>query len=223
MSDSEAVAKRQRRVSRDEETSSQEAMTDGQHQQQQQATASHTAHSIDLEAFAQCFSQVPVVVAYVFSFVSLHLVAALPQRLWRHVGCQITQLVMDTYDTAERHFWCGLSFADAFEWGRRLTRLRSIVVKYPPGLRIPKGIPERRHDDDLDIPLPLMRDKIVTALVEGHSDGRRATAATASGQQASTTLESIEISEGEETIIFDEVEGRDIRTAGQAAGGRRAA
>ncbi|CEM01767.1 unnamed protein product [Vitrella brassicaformis CCMP3155] len=119
---SESASKRQRQTVEGEEhgldDGHHEAVmdTDGrQQQQQQEATASHTTHTIDLEAFAQRFSQIPVVVAYVFSFVSLHLVAALPQRLWRHVGCQITQLVMDTYDTAERRFWCGLSFADAFE------------------------------------------------------------------------------------------------------------
>ncbi|CEM39416.1 unnamed protein product [Vitrella brassicaformis CCMP3155] len=183
--------------------------TDGQQQQQQQ----QATHSIDLEAFAQQFSQVPVVVAYVFSFVSLHLVAALPQRLWRHVGCQITQLVMDTHHTAERRFWCGLSFADAFEWGRRLKQLKSIVSKYPKSLRILSETPGRRPYAYNHRTLSPVIDKIVTALVEGHSDGRRAAAATAVGRQGRSTLESIDISECESTIIVDEAEGRDIRAA----------
>ncbi|CEM27235.1 unnamed protein product [Vitrella brassicaformis CCMP3155] len=187
--------------------------TDQQQQQQQQATASHTTHSIDLEAFAQQFSQVPVVVAYVFSFVSLHLVAALPQRLWRHVGCQITQLVMDTHDTAEWRFWCGLSFADAFEWGRRLTRLNSIVVKCPRSLRIPSETAGLFYYDNYDTVLSSVKKEIVTALVEGHIDGLRAAAATAAGRQAPTTLESIEIIKGESTITIDEAEGRGIRAA----------
>ncbi|CEM13088.1 unnamed protein product [Vitrella brassicaformis CCMP3155] len=174
--------------------------TDGQ--QQQQATASQTTHSLDLEAFAQRFSQIPVVVAYVFSFLSLHLVAALPQRLWGHVGCQITQLVMDTHDTAERRFWYGLSFADAFEWGRRLTRLITIVVKLPSEFRI----------------LSLVIEKTVTALVEGHSEGRRGAAATATGQQGPTTLESIDISKCSKwTITIDEDENRVIRAAEREA------
>ncbi|CEM39408.1 unnamed protein product [Vitrella brassicaformis CCMP3155] len=197
---SEPAPKRQRLAAEGEEDDSNDGHheavmdTDGEQQQQQQATASHATHSIDLEAFAQSFSQIPVVVAYVFSFVSLHLVAALPQRLWRHVGCQITRLVMDTYDTAERRFWCGLSFADAFEWGRRLTRLRSIVVKYPIELAVPS-------DFDFFTLSPVI-EKIVTALVEGHSDGRRGAAATATGLQGPTTLESIDISKGESTIIW---------------------
>ncbi|CEM39409.1 unnamed protein product [Vitrella brassicaformis CCMP3155] len=214
---SESASKRQRRSAEREEDDSndghQEAVmdTDGQQQQQQQqpaATASHTTHSIDLEAFAQQFSQIPVVVANVFSFVSLHLVAALPQRLWCHVGCQITQLVMDTHDTAERRFWCGLSFADAFEWGRRLTRLRSIVVKYPWTLTLPG---RQRHTYEYRNLSPVI-EKLVTALVEGHSEGRRGAAATAAGQPAPTTLESIDISEGS-IITGDKAEGRDIRAA----------
>ncbi|CEM38510.1 unnamed protein product [Vitrella brassicaformis CCMP3155] len=152
-------------------------------QQQQQVAPSKVTHRIDLEAFAQRFSQIPVVVAYVFSFLSLHWVAALPQRLWRPVGSQITHLVMNAYDTAERRFWCGLSFGDAFEWGRRLTRLRSIVVKYPTGLRFPSGTPDGR--------------KIATALVEGHIEGQRAAAAAATGQQARSTLKSLEFSSSE--------------------------
>ncbi|CEL91720.1 unnamed protein product [Vitrella brassicaformis CCMP3155] len=59
------------------------------------------SHSVDVGAFAQRFSQIPVIIGCVFSFLSLHLVAALPQRLWRHVCAQITHLVMDTYNTAE--------------------------------------------------------------------------------------------------------------------------
>ncbi|CEM01742.1 unnamed protein product [Vitrella brassicaformis CCMP3155] len=179
-------------------------------QQEEEEEEEEVTHSIDLEAFAQRFSQIPVVVAYVFSFVSLHLVAALPQRLWRHVGCQITQLVTDTHDTAERRFWCGLSFSDAFEWGRRLTRLKSIVVKYPPSLvvRHHHGFSCDYHSLSL-----LISNKIVTALVEGHSEGRRAAAATATGRQAPTTLESIDISEGGSDIIVEEAEGRDIRAA----------
>ncbi|CEM01756.1 unnamed protein product [Vitrella brassicaformis CCMP3155] len=212
---SESASKRQRRAEREEDDAHEEAMmdTDGP-QHQQQATASHATHSIGLQAFAQHFSHIrntqPVVVAYVFSFVSLHLVAALPQRLWRHVGCQITQLVMDTYDTAERRFWCGLSFADAFEWGRQLTRLKSIVVKHPRNLFISRGPPAF-----IDyIPLSPVIHKVVTASVEGHSEGRRAEAATAAGQLGRGTLESIEYGEsGGSTVIVDEDEYRDIRAA----------
>ncbi|CEL91704.1 unnamed protein product [Vitrella brassicaformis CCMP3155] len=220
---SESASKRQRRAAAeraedDSEDGHDEAMMDTnslqQQKQQKQATPSH---SIDLEAFAQRFSQIPVVVAYVFSFVSLHLVAALPQRPWRHVGCQITHLVMDAYDTAERRFWCGLSFSDVFEWGRRLTGLESIVVRCPFVFHLPGR---------LSLPVPVtsyglparIDDKIVTALVEGHSEGRRAaaaTAATAAGQQAPTTLESIEFSKFDSTIVVDEAEGRDIIAAEQ--------
>ncbi|CEM01743.1 unnamed protein product [Vitrella brassicaformis CCMP3155] len=207
MSDSEAVAKRQRRVGGEEETSSEEAMPDGPHQQQP-ATASHVPHSIDLEAFAQRFSHIPVVVAYVFSFVSLHLVAALPQRLWRHVGCQITLLVMDTHDTAERRFWCGLSFSDAFEWGRRLTRLMSIVARYPSFFAIPRDGPAMRRKS----PECLMHilSSVVPMVVEGHCEGQRAAAA-AAGQPAGGTLESIEYSEFNTAIAIDDDESRELQ------------
>ncbi|CEM39410.1 unnamed protein product [Vitrella brassicaformis CCMP3155] len=218
---SESASKRQRQTAEGEEDDSNdrdhEAVmdTDGQQQQQQQqqATASHATHTIDLEAFAHRFSQIPVVVGYVFSFVSLHLVAALPQRLWRHVGCQITQLVMDTYDTAERRFWCGLSFSDAFEWGRRLTRLRSIVAKYPKNLNILRETRSGHVYHHVHSLSPVIG-KFVTALVEGHSEGRRGALATATGQQAPTTLESIDISEGS-IISADEAEGREIKAADQ--------
>ncbi|CEM39361.1 unnamed protein product [Vitrella brassicaformis CCMP3155] len=148
---SESASKRQRRAAEGEEHGNEEAMVDadGQHQQHQQHQQATPSYSIDLEAFAHHFGQIPVVVAYVFSFVSLHLVAALPQRLWRHVGCQITQLVMDTYDTAERRFWCGLSFADAFEWGRKLTRLRSIMARYPSHRAIPTAVRHVRYPSGL--------------------------------------------------------------------------
>ncbi|CEL91699.1 unnamed protein product [Vitrella brassicaformis CCMP3155] len=212
---SESAPKRQRRAAEAEEDELKdghdEAMMDTDSPQQQQATPSHT---IDLEAFAQQFRQIPVVVAYVFSFLSLHLVAALPQRLWRHVGCQITRLVMDTHDTAERRFWCGLSFSDAFEWGQWLTRLKSIVNRYPFALLIPGGTPVRRYARETHS-LPYMRDKIVTALVEGHSEGRRAAAATATGQQAGSTLESIEFSKFDSSVTVDEAEGRTFRAAEQ--------
>ncbi|CEM39365.1 unnamed protein product [Vitrella brassicaformis CCMP3155] len=227
---SESASKRQRRpAAGGEEHGNEDAMVDADGQQQQQATASH---SIDLEAFAHHFGQIPVVVAYVFSFVSLHLVAALPQRLWRHVGCQITQLVMDTHDAAERRFWCGLSFAEAFEWGRRLTRLKSIVVRYPNGLRVAYAPLAERVSQWLermlvDIlvrrapdyrTLPRVIDKIVTALVEGHSDAPRATAAAAGQTEpAGGTLESIEYSNGGSIIVVDEAEGREIRAAEQLA------
>ncbi|CEM08762.1 unnamed protein product [Vitrella brassicaformis CCMP3155] len=190
---------------------------DQQQQQQQQAAASQVTHSVDLEAFAQRCSQLPVVVAYVFSFVSLHLVAALPQRLWRHVGCQITQLVMDTYDTAERRFWCGLSFNDALEWGRRLKRLSSIVVEYPMCLHVPTVTPAGRlsANDSLTL-LPRMSNKVVTALVEGHIQGRRAAAAAAAAatrQPAGSTLNSIDISRKECSITVEKDEYRNIRAA----------
>ncbi|CEM39418.1 unnamed protein product [Vitrella brassicaformis CCMP3155] len=85
------------------------------------------------------------------------------------------------------------------------------LFKSPPGLYIPRGIPGRTYDY-----MPLSRlviKKIITALVEGHSDGRRAAAATAAGRQAPTTLESIDISDGESPIIIDEAEGRVILAA----------
>ncbi|CEM39358.1 unnamed protein product [Vitrella brassicaformis CCMP3155] len=227
MSEEAACAKRQRRAAEGEEDdhAHEEAMVDADGQQQQQATASH---SIDLETFAHHFGQIPVVVAYVFSFLSLHFVAALPQRLWRHVGCQITQLVMDTHDAAERRFWCGLSFSDAFEWGRKLTQLRSIIAKYPRGLRIPRadkptwrgrlveGIPV--YPGLRKCTLPLVIDNIVTALVEGHSEGRRAAAVTAGQTEpAGETLESIEYSNGGSVIDVDIEEYPSITAAEEKA------
>ncbi|CEL91722.1 unnamed protein product [Vitrella brassicaformis CCMP3155] len=157
-----------------------------QHQQQQQQQQATPSHSIDLEAFAQRFGQVPAVVAYVFSFLSLHLVAALPQRLWRHVGSQITRLVMDTHDTAERRFWWGLSFNDAFEWGRRLTGLESIVVRCPSGFRSNLGYTHYGYLERI-----------------------------ATGQQAGSTLESIEYSKSGSRIHVDEEEDQMIMAAEQ--------
>ncbi|CEM34804.1 unnamed protein product [Vitrella brassicaformis CCMP3155] len=183
------VSKRQRRPAEGEKDDLEEG--------HKNAAASH---SIDLEAFAQRFSQIPVVVAYVFSFLSLHLVAALPRRLWRHVGCQITQLVVGAYDTAERRFWCGLSFSDAFEWGRQLTRLESIIVEYPRGLFIQRSTPAGRPYGCDSRTLPQMSDKAVTALVEGHSEG----------QPSRPTIGQLHYSEGK-TVTISEDEYRYIR------------
>ncbi|CEL91706.1 unnamed protein product [Vitrella brassicaformis CCMP3155] len=117
-------------------------------------TSDDAQHSVDVGAFAQRFSQI------------------------------VTHLVMDTYCTAERRFWCRLSFSDAFEWGRRLTGLQSIVV------RCLRYVPDQSAwawRDRMDYGKGLQRamnDK-VTAVVEGHAEGRRA------AQAGGGTLESI--------------------------------
>jgi len=183
--------------------------------------------------FAQRFIQIPAVIGCVFSFLSIHLAAELPRRLWKHVGSHILNLVVDTYDTAERRFWCGLTglaFADALALGRLLTQLRSIVFIYPRNSRVnPRkpfpDFPDRRrgywatrgnwwgfisplshaHDEPFHKAVLSAGTDIIAVLVEGHCEEQRA-AAVAPGPPARGTLESIEFIKGGRTLVIEEDE-----------------
>jgi len=177
----------------------------------QENTASHT---VDMRAFAHRFSSIPVLIGCVFSFLPLHLLAQLPQGLCRRVSSQITRLVIDTYGRAERLFWCRLPFADAFAWGRRLTQLIAIVIRFPQPSGLPYVTGEAYAKDLID--------KVagnVIVLVEGHCEGPSAgAAAAAAGQSPHSTLESIEFNEIDlSTRFIDSDEYREVRAIGQQA------
>jgi len=89
---------------------------------------------IDLKTFAKfAKSHSLVILGDVFSFVPFHLLAALPRSLLPDVSKQYTHLTIDASTEAEQLFWHMLSAKPVlcWLWGKRLTRLESIVLKYP--------------------------------------------------------------------------------------------
>ncbi|CEM11842.1 unnamed protein product [Vitrella brassicaformis CCMP3155] len=170
------------------------------------SSSTKTSHSVDLDAFARQFTGIPAIIGCVFSFLSLHLMAQLPKRLWRHVGARVTRLFINTCNGAERRFWCGLSFDAAFSFGRLLTQIECIVIRFPSGsyvrIRIPPSSCGRTSSGpSIRYSRILIRRgaDIVTALVEGHCDRQR-------GQAARSTLESIEFSTSQLRLSLDDDE-----------------